>query len=175
MNVILADASVALRAVLERSVVASVGFFANETWLEHCIDAMGTFSADKNDVSVRFELCVVIRAKAAQFLFDLTSNLFEVLRQILCKITAKPTKDGVMQSVTIVDVHRVRRTTLPRNGNVRRDSDDVFVWEHEGLLLVNFRSRFEFCVVVESNVAQFLFDILSNLLLSSGGERVLAE
>ena len=49
---------------------------------------METFSADRNDVSVwellglllvdfrrEFELCVVIRAKAAQFLFDLTSNL----------------------------------------------------------------------------------------------------
>jgi len=52
MNVILADVSVALRAVLERSVVAPVGFFANETWLEQCIDAVGTFSADRNDVSV---------------------------------------------------------------------------------------------------------------------------
>ena len=109
MNVqILADVSVALRAVLERSVVASVGFFANETWLEQYIDAAGTFSADRNDVSVwelvcfllvdvrrTFELCVVIRARAAQFHFDITNSLplcggsgrlpslSEVLHQIL--------------------------------------------------------------------------------------------
>ena len=68
--------------------MASVGFFANETWLEQDVDAMGTFSADRNHVSVweligfllvdfrrGFEPCVVIRVKAAQFLFDLKSNL----------------------------------------------------------------------------------------------------
>ena len=53
--------------------MASIGFFANETWLEQFIDAMEPFSADRNDVSVwelidfllvdfrrRFELCVEI-------------------------------------------------------------------------------------------------------------------
>ena len=43
--------------------------------------------------------------------------------------------------------------------------------EHRSLLLVNFRSRFELCVIVQACVAQFLFDIPSNLLLSGGGER----
>ena len=56
----------------------------------------------------RLELCVVNRARPAQFLFDLTRKLFlcggserdpllsEVFPQILCKVTARPTKDGVM-------------------------------------------------------------------------------
>ena len=38
------------------------------------------------------------------------------------------------------------------------DSDGVSIWEHVGLLLVGtFRSRFGLCVVVQSNVAKFLF------------------
>ena len=64
-----------------------------------------------------------------------------------------------MQSITFVDGHRVRRTTLPRNGSVRRDSNDVFVWEHVGLLLVDYRRGFELCVVIRADVAQFLFDV----------------
>ena len=40
------------------------------------------------------------------------------------------------------------------------NSDDVPVWELAGLLLV---SRFELCVVIHTNVAQFLDDIPSNL------------
>ena len=88
-------------------------------------------AADSDEVSVwelkgllivgircRLELCVVNRTKAAQFLFHLTSNL------PLCG------GSGAMQSVNFVDGHCVRRTTLPRNGNDLRDSDDVFVWEH---------------------------------------------
>ena len=82
----------------------------------------------------------------------------EILQQILCKITANRTKDGVMKSVTFEDVHCVRRTTLPRNGSVRRDRDDVSVWEHKGLLLVNSRRRFEHCVDKKSIVAQFIFE-----------------
>ena len=39
------------------------------------------------------------------------------------------------------------------------DSGDVFVWEHVGLLLVNFRKRFELCVVIYTDVAQLLHDI----------------
>ena len=99
----------------------SAGFFANESRLEKYIDATETFSADRHDVSVwelisldlvdfrrRFELCFAIRAKAAQFLFDIPHNLphcgsservpslSEVLQEILCKITAMPTNDGVM-------------------------------------------------------------------------------
>ena len=56
------------------------------------------------------------------------------------------------QSVTFVDVHCPRRTTLPRNGNVRRDSDDVFIWEHVGLLLVllNGELRQILCVITAS-------------------------
>ena len=63
----------------------SAGFLANETWLEQYINAMETLGAINDDVSVwelvglvlvdfrrRFELCVVIRAKAAQF--SLTSQ-----------------------------------------------------------------------------------------------------
>ena len=99
------------------------------------------------------------------------SSLNEVLHEILCKITARPTKDCVMQSLTFLDGHCVRRTTLPRDGNVRRNSDDVFVWEYEGLLLVNFRSRFKLCVTIQTNVAQFLNDIPSNTLLCGGSER----
>ena len=108
---------------------------------------METFSADINEVSVwelkglhlvgfrrRLELCVVIHANVAQFLFDIrggsegASSLSEVLHEVLCKITASHVKDGVMQSATLVDGHCV---------------DDVFIWEHVGLLLVRFRSRFE--------------------------------
>ena len=74
--------------------------------------------------------------------------LSEVLHAILCQVTASQADEGVRQSVTFVDGHCVRRTTLPRDGNVRRHSDDVFVLEHVGLLLVNFRSRFELCVVI---------------------------
>ena len=65
-----------------------VGFFTGETWLEEHFHAMETYNADSDEVSVwelkglllvgircRLELCVVIRAKAALFLFDLTKNL----------------------------------------------------------------------------------------------------
>ena len=89
-------------------------------------------NADSDEVSVcelkglllvgircRLELCVVNRAKAAQFLFDLTSNLplcggskrdpllSEIHHQILCKITVRSTMHGVMQSVNFGDVHCV--------------------------------------------------------------------
>ena len=140
MNVqILADVSVALRAVLERSVVASVGFFANETWLEQYIDAAGTFSADRNDVSVwelvcfllvdvrrTFELCVVIRARAAQFHFDITTVSLSVVAvedyprsvRFFIKYSegSRPgqPENGMMQSMTFfVDGHcvRVRRAS----------------------------------------------------------------
>ena len=173
MNVqILADVSDAIRVVLERSVVESAGFFAEETWLEQYVDAMETCGTDRNDLSVwelkgfllvglrrRFEPSVVIHATVAQFLFNIPSTLplsggsegvsllKMVIHEILFKITASHAKDGVMQSVTLGEGHCVRRTRLPRNGNVRRDSDDVFVWEHVGPLLVNFRSRFVLCVV----------------------------
>ena len=41
------------------------------------------------------------------------------------------------------------------------DSDDV---SHVGLLLVEtFRGRFELCVVVQTNVATFLFDVTTEL------------
>ena len=44
-----------------------------------------------------------------------------------------------------------------------------------GLLLVGtFRSRFELCVVVQGNVAKFLFDITNDLPLCGGRERVSA-
>ena len=69
-----------------------------------------------------------------------------------------------MQSVTFVDGHSARRTTLPRNGNVPGDSDDVFVREHVGVLIVTYRSR-ELCVVLSAEEAQFLCDIPSNLPL----------
>ena len=62
--------------------------FVRETWLEEHFHAMETCNADSDEVSVwelkglrlvgircRLELCVVNRAKAAQFLFDLTSSL----------------------------------------------------------------------------------------------------
>ena len=101
---------------------------------------METSSADSDEASVwelrglllvgfrrRLELCVVIQANVAQFLFDIPSNLplcggsegvsllSENLHEILCKITAGHAKDGVMQSATLADGHCVRGTTLPRN------------------------------------------------------------
>ena len=41
------------------------------------------------------------------------------------------------------------------------DSDDVSVWKHVGLLLANFRSQLELCVVILTNVAQLLYDVPS--------------
>jgi len=99
-------------------------------------------------------------------------SLSEVLHEILCQVTATQADDGVMQSVTLVDGRYVRRTTLPRDGNVRRDSDDVFVWEHVGLLLVNGCSRFVLCVVIQTSEAQFLDDIWHNFPLCDGSDRV---
>ena len=87
------------------------------------------------------------------------------------RICIKPSagsRPATRRVINFVDAHCVRRTTPPRNGNVRRDSEDVVVWEHKGLLLVNVRSRFELCVIVQTYVAQFLFDIPSNLFLSGG-------
>ena len=49
---VFADVSAAHRVVLERSVVESAGFFADETWLEQYIDAVEPFSVDRDDVSV---------------------------------------------------------------------------------------------------------------------------
>ena len=54
-----------------------------------------------------------------------------------------------------------------RNGNVRR------FWKLVGLLL-NFRIRFALCVVIQTNVAQFLRDIWNNLPLCGGSERALS-
>ena len=81
----LADGNITLRDVVERSVVESVGFFTGETWLESNVHAMETFSADSDEVSVwelkdlllvgRLELCVVIHANVAQFLFDIPPSL----------------------------------------------------------------------------------------------------
>ena len=67
------------------------------------------------NVHSRFELCVVIYTDVALFLYDIPNNLppcgcsetlsslSEDVHQILCKITASQTKDGVMQSMTFVD------------------------------------------------------------------------
>ena len=51
------------------------------------------------------------------------------------------------------------------------DNDDVFVWEHVGLFLVNFRTRFEHCVVIKTDIEPFLDDIPNNLPLCGGSER----
>ena len=90
-----------------------------------------TFGANSDDVvwepaglllvnSRSRELCVIIHANVAQFLCDIPSDLplcggrervpsvREVLHEILCKITASHAKDGVMQSVTVVDGQCVR-------------------------------------------------------------------
>ena len=45
------------------------------------------------------------------------------------------------------------------------DRDDVSVWELVGLLRVDFRNRFQLCVVIQTNVPQFLDDIPNNLPL----------
>ena len=52
------------------------------------------------------------------------------------------------------------------------DSADVSVWEVVGLFLVNFRSRFEICVVIQTNVAKTLPDTPSNLPLCGGSEGI---
>ena len=62
---------------------------------------------------------------------------------------------------------------FPRNGNVRSDSDDVFVRKHVGLLLVNYRSR-ELCVVIRASKAKILFDIPNTVPLCGGNERELS-
>ena len=67
-----------------------------------------------------------------------------------------------MQSKTFVDGHCVRRTTFSRNGNVRRDSDDVTVQENVGLVHVNLRKRFALCVEIQTGVTRFLFDDTNN-------------
>ena len=45
------------------------------------------------------------------------------------------------------------------------DRHDVSVWELVCLLRVNFRNRFQLCVVIQTNVTQFLDDIPNNLPL----------
>ena len=50
------------------------------------------------------------------------------------------------------------------------DRDDVSVWELAGLLLDKFRNRFVHCVEIQTNVAQILFDIPSNLPLCGGSQ-----
>ena len=137
----------ALHEAAEGSVVESAGFFNGETWLEQHFHAMETFSADSDEVSVRenvglllvgfrrrFELCVVIHANVAQFLFDIPSNhpicggseevslLNEVLHQILCRITASRKKDGMMESKTFVDGHCMRNAATRVHHTVRRAS-----------------------------------------------------
>ena len=39
------------------------------------------------------------------------------------------------------------------------DGDEVFVWRLVGLLLVHFRGRVVYCVVIRAEVAQFFFDV----------------
>ena len=85
---LLAGVHVTLHVALERSVVESAGFFANDTWMEKHFRSTETFGPIKDDVSVwelvglilldfrrRFELCVVIGDKKAQFLADIPSNI----------------------------------------------------------------------------------------------------
>ena len=76
-----------------------------------------------------------------------------------------------MQSVIFVDGHCVRRTTLPRNGNLRRDSDDVFVWEHVGRLLVTVRGRFE----LDDSDDVFVWEHVGRLLVTVRGRFVLDD
>ena len=52
------------------------------------------------------------------------------------------------------------------------DHADVSVWEHVGLLLVKFRSRFKLCVVIQTDVTQLLLDTPSDLPLCGGSQRV---
>ena len=41
--------------------------------------------------------------------------------------------------------------TFAQQETLGANNDDVFVREHAGLLLVNFSSRFELCVVIDAN------------------------
>ena len=66
-----------------------------------------------------------------------------------------------MQSVTFIGGPCARRTKLPRHGNARRDSYDVFVTEHVGLLFIDFHVRFELSVVNRADVAQTVIISLS--------------
>ena len=54
------------------------------------------------------------------------------------------------------------------------DGDDVVVWGLVGLVFVDFRRHFEFCVLIHTLVTQFLLDIPSNLPLCGSSERVLS-
>ena len=52
------------------------------------------------------------------------------------------------------------------------DRGDVSVSEPIGLILVDFRRRFDLCVVIRADVAQFPTDVPSNFPLCGGSERV---
>ena len=54
---------------------------------------------------------------------------------------------------------------------ISANRDDASVWELEGLRLVNFRNRFELCVVIQTKVARILYDICDNLPLCGGREK----
>ena len=56
------------------------------------------------------------------------------------------------------------RAKLLRNENVRADGDEVFVWRRVGLLLVHFRGRLVYCVVIRAEVAQFALTSRTNSL-----------
>ena len=44
------------------------------------------------------------------------------------------------------------------------DGDEVFVWRRVGLLLVHFRGRFVYCVVIRAEIAQFSLTSRTNSL-----------
>ena len=88
-------------------------------------------------ISSRFELCVVIKTDVELFLCDNPNNLplcggkervsslNKEPHQILCRITATQTKDGVMQSITFGNGRCVRQADTRVRHNVRLASRTV--------------------------------------------------
>ena len=70
---------------------------------------------------------------------------------------------SVVKSAGPVPMKPGRSNTFRATKTFGADGDDVFVWRLVGLLLVHLRGRFVLCVIVQTYVAQFLFDIPSNL------------
>ena len=185
---LLANINVSLRDALERKCRGQP------------FHAMKTFGIDGDDVCVwglvglllvnvrkRFELCVVIYTNTAQFLCEIPRNLplcggservhslSEDVHQILCRITASPTKEARCRAKLSWTGHCVRQTTFSRNGNVRRDSDDVTVQENVGLVHVNLRKRFALCVEIQIGVTRFSsLTTRTTPPLCGSSERVLA-
>ena len=117
--------------------------------------------------------------KADQYIFFLKKKNWNVLREdkILQSI---PNRSSALISLfvppddTTLVYNSLRITQLENTTTACTDGDDVVVWGLVGLVFVDFRRHFEFCVLIHTVVTQFLFDIPSNLPLCGSSERVLS-